>query len=96
MLKLLGLVVLALTACTTVGGIDPGSTAQVKQALYQGPALIGVPMKFVVGEGDSLREITFPKLFSLDETEITVTQYAACVTAEACTTPRQILTVHGV
>ena len=90
MLKFLGLIILVFTACTTVVGSDPGSfeaTAQARQALYQGPALIGVPMKFTVGESWNLHEVTFPKLFALDETEVTVAHYADCVTAEACTTP---------
>lgn len=85
MLKYLGLVVLSLAACTTQGK-DPEAIGKVVQAL-PGPAPIHVSAQFTLGESSYTRVVTFPKLFSLDETEVTVDQYSDCVDASACTAP---------
>jgi formylglycine-generating enzyme required for sulfatase activity len=63
----------------------PGVTDPL--VIFPGPNMISVPADtFNVGELTFIRAVTFNE-FSLDETEITVDQYADCVTDGACSEP---------
>lgn len=64
----------------------------VSQASLQGPSPISVMAQFTAGDtanGVTVEQITvsFPRMFALDETEVTVNQYADCVSAYGCTAP---------
>jgi formylglycine-generating enzyme required for sulfatase activity len=64
----------------------------VLQASLQGPSPITIPTKFMAGDtanGVTVEdtEVEFPRMFALDETEVTVNQYDGCVSAGECVEP---------
>lgn len=87
-----------LVACASGGKGDETATGPgpertgIHQELLQGPTPISVMAQF--SAGDTANSITvedtivnFPRMFALDETEVTVAQYADCTGAGSCTAP---------
>lgn len=83
--KYLSVIALMLVAACN-GGQTPEPVERVSQEL-PGPAPISISAQFTVGESSYTRVVTFPKLFSLDETEVTNDQYSECVADGMCTAP---------
>lgn len=58
---------------------------------FHGPNLITVTKPaggtYNVGENSTIRTVTFASDFAIDETEVTVDQFAECVEADGCTEP---------
>lgn len=90
------LISFALASCTSGGGSTASGnkreTTGIHQELLQGATPISVMAQFTAG--DTVTPVTventvvnFPRMFALDETEVTVDQYAGCVSASACTAP---------
>lgn len=81
------LFLLSCFACSVEGnGTKEPTLGQLYQAL-PGPTPISVAAQFTVGESSYTHVVTFPKLFALDETEITNDQYRECVDEGTCTEP---------
>lgn len=87
---------LLLAACQS-GGSNPverrenADLGSLQQSL-QGPDPITVPTTFMAGDTANgvtpeLTEVLFPRMFALDETEVTVGQYYGCVVTGECTEP---------
>jgi formylglycine-generating enzyme required for sulfatase activity len=91
------LISFVLSACTRGGeglnSSDPKrETTGIRQELLQGATPVSVMAQFTAGDvANSLTPVNtvvnFPRMFALDETEVTVDQYAGCVSASACTAP---------
>lgn len=80
------LLIASLFGCIGQPEVSPERVGEASAAL-EGPDLVTVPAMFTVGESWYTRLVTFPKTFALDETEVTVDQYADCVTATECSAP---------
>lgn len=85
---------LVLMACTSEGSDSADRRENpdlgVSQASLQGPSPITVPNRFTAGDLSATpveTVVDFPRMFALDETEVTVDQYGDCVTEGTCTTP---------
>jgi formylglycine-generating enzyme required for sulfatase activity len=90
MLKTLPLffLIALLTACESTSINEPAQGRN--QSPLQGPTPISVKAPFTAGDvaATSVNTVVnFPRMFALDETEVTVGQYGDCVTAGSCTTP---------